>query len=127
MMLIPQHPGLGTVESLKTPYYVDPTNSPPSIVASVSTAVIGNSNGAQTVYSYSTGDGCLIPGRMQSELPGLNMYAPQPGSSALASPTNYGTVPGAVAAAPGLMTPHYAGTAIEHSPYYSSLVSEQYF
>nr|NP_001071748.1 transcription factor protein [Ciona intestinalis]BAE06521.1 transcription factor protein [Ciona intestinalis] len=58
---------------------------------------------------------------MQSELPGLNMYAGPGGSSALTSPANYGGVPAAVGSAPGLVPPHYGSTGMDHSPYYSSL------
>lgn len=128
-MLIPQTIGLGHTEHHKPPSYLTNTldSSSAIVAAAVSNAAYPPSTGAASADSiglYPPNDSCLIAGRMQSatDLPSLYSSASQAGSSALASPVGYGSLPGAPSAGT-FMQPHYPVPGADSTHYYPPLVS----
>ena len=126
-MLIPQTIGLGPSDNHKSPYLANSLDSSSAIVAAaVSNSTYPPSSAtAESIGLYPPNDGCIIAGRMQSDLPSL--YASgQAGSSALGSPVGYGSLPGAPSGTHSFMQPHYPVPGADSTHYYPPLVSYCY-
>ena len=128
-MLIPQTIGLGHTEHHKSPYLTNTLDTSSAIVAAaVSNAAYPTSTATgDSIGLYPPNDSCIIAGRMQSatDLPSLYSSS-QAGSSALASPVGYGTLPGAPSGTHSFMQPHYPVPGADSTHYYPPLVIISY-
>ena len=121
-MIISQTVGLEPSDVHKPSYFGEIMPSPLSLTASIPSVGHNTLSGASQGL-YPPSDGYYIPGRVQADLPNMNMYGSQSESLAISSPGNYIPNPASVTAAPGLMGSHYAASGLQHPPCYSSLVS----
>lgn len=127
-MLIPQQFSYGPASVVSSGNQI--ANHPQSV-----NGIRHSTTGSSAVRAavYPSVDGRMFATKMQSDIPGFNMYAAaaaaaaatgQTGPSALNSSASYAAAAAAAASAPshGIVPSHYNAPAIEHSPYYSPLV-----
>lgn len=117
--------GLEQNETHKPAYFGETMPSPLSLAASIPSVGPNTLSGASQGL-YPSSDGYYLPGRVQADMPNINMYASQSDALVISSPGNYLPNPASVTAAPGLMSSHYATSGLQHPPLYPTLVSAKF-